>query len=65
MFFVALFSAGSHNKTVLSVYNSAPQQGRAAGAPVGGSGVSPGHDPQRIVKPMKRTGPRAATVNGR
>ncbi|WP_047656091.1 twin-arginine translocation signal domain-containing protein, partial [Salmonella enterica] len=47
-----------NNKTVFIQGNpSAPQQGTRICAR-GGSGVSPGNDPQRIVKPMKRTGPR-------
>ncbi|MEX9162838.1 molybdopterin-dependent oxidoreductase, partial [Salmonella enterica] len=47
-----------NNKTVFIQGNpSAPQQGTRICAR-GGSGVSLVNDPQRIVKPMKRTGPR-------
>lgn len=47
-----------NNKTVFIQGNpSAPQQGTRVCAR-GGSGVSLVNDPQRIVKPMKRTGPR-------
>ncbi|MEX8837004.1 thiosulfate reductase PhsA [Salmonella enterica] len=47
-----------NNKTVFIQGNpSAPQQGTRICAR-GGSGVGLVNDPQRIVKPMKRTGPR-------
>ncbi|VDZ78159.1 thiosulfate reductase [Salmonella bongori] len=47
-----------NNKTVFIQGNpAAPQQGTRVCAR-GGSGVSLVNDPQRIIKPMKRTGPR-------
>lgn len=49
-----------NNKTVFIQGNpNAPQQGTRVCAR-GGSGVSLVNDPHRIVKPMKRTGPRGS-----